>query len=231
VTDKDLGKYLPIGVQKSYFLLPKAEREILNIALERYQPGQQDPILVGDNGLLKTALRLMSVYRLKIERFDNAEIVYTRWIESVQVRGENHDVYLTFSPRFKRIWMQAQKKLPDHLAQNPIHVRLRSKYAVRLYEWAKHAAGGTKRITVEDIRKLFGLELVKDADGKIVRESPLAVWGNLRQRAVEVALSEINKKTDVRLEIESLEKVGPRITALNFSIVPQKNRKTGKAKQ
>jgi hypothetical protein len=26
VTDKDPAKYLPIGVQKSYFLLPKAER-------------------------------------------------------------------------------------------------------------------------------------------------------------------------------------------------------------
>jgi hypothetical protein len=32
-TFKDPAKYLPIGVQKSYFLLPKAEREILNTAL------------------------------------------------------------------------------------------------------------------------------------------------------------------------------------------------------
>jgi hypothetical protein len=80
VTDKNSAEYLPIGVHKSYFLRPKAEREILNIALERYQPGQHDPILIGGNGLPKTALRLMSVYRLKIERIDNAEIVYTRWI-------------------------------------------------------------------------------------------------------------------------------------------------------
>jgi hypothetical protein len=34
VTDKDPAKYLPIGVQKIYFLLPKADREILNTALE-----------------------------------------------------------------------------------------------------------------------------------------------------------------------------------------------------
>jgi hypothetical protein len=45
VTDKDPAKYLPIGVQKSYLLLPKAEREILNTALEQYQPGQKDRLI------------------------------------------------------------------------------------------------------------------------------------------------------------------------------------------
>jgi hypothetical protein len=84
VTNKDPAKYLPIGVQKSYFLLPKAEREIL-----------------------------------KIEKIENAEAVYTRWIESVQVKGENQDVYLTFSPRFKRVWMQAKKRMPEYVVQKP----------------------------------------------------------------------------------------------------------------
>jgi hypothetical protein len=44
VTDKDPVNYLPIGVRKSYLLLPKAEREILNTTIEQFQPGQQDPI-------------------------------------------------------------------------------------------------------------------------------------------------------------------------------------------
>jgi hypothetical protein len=129
VTDKDPAKYLSIGVQKSYLLLPKVEREILNIALERYRPGQHDPILVGGSGLLKITLRLMTAHRLKIEGIDNAEIVYTRWIESVQIRGANQDVYLTFSPRFKRIWLQAKKRMPDHVAQNST-TGMRSKYAL-----------------------------------------------------------------------------------------------------
>ena len=89
------AKYLPIGVQKSYLLLPKAEREILNTALEQYKPGRQDPMLIGDSGLLKTALRLMSAHRLKIEGIGDAQVVYTPWIESGQVRGENQELYLT----------------------------------------------------------------------------------------------------------------------------------------
>ena len=81
--------------------------------------------------MLKTAFRLMSAYRLKIEDIDDAEVVYTRWIEAVQVKGEN--LYLTFAPRFKRIWLQAKKVMPDYIAQNPADIGLRSKYALRLY--------------------------------------------------------------------------------------------------
>jgi plasmid replication initiation protein len=231
VTSQDPAKHLPIGVKKGYLLLPKAEREILNTALEQYQSGDSDPILVGGSGLLKTALRLMSAHRLKVEEIDNSQVVYTRWIESVQVRGENQQVYLTFSPRFKRIWMQAKKRMPDYVAQNPANAGLRSKYALLLYGWAKqHSAPGTKRITLEDVRKLFGLESVKDAAGNIIREAPLPNWANFQQRALYTAIAEINKKTDLHVKMESLEKLGTRVDALNFSIITQQIPKSGRAK-
>jgi plasmid replication initiation protein len=38
------------------------------------------------------------------------------------------------------------------------------------------------------------------------------------KRALDTAIAEINKKTDLHVEIESLEKVGPRVNAMNFSI-------------
>lgn len=105
--------------------------------------------------------------------------------------------------------MQVKKRMAAHVAQNPTHIRLRSKYAVRLYAWSKkHAATGTKRITLEEARKLFGLETVKDANGKIIRESPLSLWGNFRQRALNTAMAEINEKTDLHVEIESVGEIG-----------------------
>jgi hypothetical protein len=63
---KNLVKYLPMGVQKSYFLLPKSEREILNTALQQYQSDQHDPNRIGGTALLKTALQLMSAHRLEL---------------------------------------------------------------------------------------------------------------------------------------------------------------------
>ena len=35
------------SVQKSYFMLSDAERDVLNSALEKYRTGQAEPILVG----------------------------------------------------------------------------------------------------------------------------------------------------------------------------------------
>ena len=99
----DFGEVLPTGVQKSYFMLSKAERAILNTALEKYQPGQSEPILVGGKKALKPALRLMTRSRLKIDEIMDGRAVtsYTRWVDAVQVMdGETQEVYLTFSPRF-----------------------------------------------------------------------------------------------------------------------------------
>jgi hypothetical protein len=68
----------------------------------------------------------------------------------------------------------------------------------------KHVTSGTKRISLEQLRKLLGLESVKDAEGKIIQEAPLPVWANFRQRALDTAIAEITKKTDISIAIESL---------------------------
>jgi hypothetical protein len=67
VVRKGLPQFWPISVQKSYFMLSDAERNVLNIGLQKYRRGQSEPIFVGGENLLKPALKLMSLYRLRIE--------------------------------------------------------------------------------------------------------------------------------------------------------------------
>ena len=64
VIRKGLAEVLPTSVQKSYFMLSDPVRTVLNTALEKYRPGQSEPILVADAKVLKPALRLMTWYRL-----------------------------------------------------------------------------------------------------------------------------------------------------------------------
>jgi len=95
VIDKGLEESLPIGVQKSYFMLTEAERNLLNFALEKYRSGQNEPILVGGQRNLKPALRLAANYRLVIEEIKGSQAItsYTRWVDAVQVRGtENPEI-------------------------------------------------------------------------------------------------------------------------------------------
>jgi hypothetical protein len=92
----DPTRFLPIGVRKSYFLLSKVDRDVLNIALGKYQLAKSEPILVGDARLLKSALRLLTLYRLRIDeiRDGKAVMIYTRWLEGVQVKDESVSVTL-----------------------------------------------------------------------------------------------------------------------------------------
>jgi hypothetical protein len=65
-------------------------------------------------------------------------------------------------------------------------------------------------------RAVLGLESVKDAEVKVIQNAPLPVWANFRQRALDVAILEIDKKTDINIEIESLERSNHRRVTLRF---------------
>jgi plasmid replication initiation protein len=134
--------------------------------------------------------------------------------------AENREVYLTFSPRFEHIWLESKKRLLASAARTPPHTGLRSRYAIRLYAWAQeHRLAGSKRITLERLRTVLGLDSVKDPKGKVIRKAPLPVWVNLRQRALDLAIAQINQKTDLNITLESLERAAHRrVTALTFSI-------------
>jgi plasmid replication initiation protein len=226
VTNRDPAQLLPTSVQKSYFMLSRPTRAILDTALQKYRPGESEPIPVGGRNVLKPALRLMTYYRLVIEEIKDGQAVtsYTRWVDAVQVRGaENQEVYVTFSPRFERIWLESKKRLLECVAKKPANIGLRSRYALRLYSWAKkYVTIGTKRISLEQLRKVLGLESVRDAAGNFIRKAPLPVWANLRQRALETAIREINEKTDLNISLASLERSSHRrVTRLIFAIKTQ----------
>ena len=163
---------------------------------------------------------------MRIDEIKGSEVVtiYTRWIESVRVRGTvNQEVYVSFSPQFERIWLESKKHLPEYVAEKPANIGLRSQYSLRLYNWAKkYVTVGSKRISLERLRKVLGLQSVRDADGKMIQEAPLPVWANLRQRALDTAITEINRKTDLKISLEELGRARHRrITTLTFEIKAQ----------
>jgi plasmid replication initiation protein len=137
--------------------------------------------------------------------------------------GENQEVYVEFNPRFERIWLESKKRIPEYMAKRPANTGLRSQYALRLYGWAKnYVKAGTMSISLEDLRKVLGLESVKDTDGKVIKEAPMPLWANFRQRALDVAIREINTKTDLRIKLSSIERSKHRrVAGLTFTIKAQ----------
>jgi hypothetical protein len=98
------------------------ERNVLNIGLQKYRPGQSEPILIGGDNMLKPALRLMSDYRLRIDEIKGDAVLtsYTRWLEAVIVKGTvNQEIYVSFSPQFERICLESKNHLPEYVAEKP----------------------------------------------------------------------------------------------------------------
>ena len=227
MTKSDPAEFLPTSVQKSYFMLSRSTRAVLDTALRKYRPGRTDLIPVGGIVQLKPALRLMTAYRIVIQEVTGADVVtnYTRWLEFVQVKeGPEPEVYVAFSPRFERIWLESRKHLPEYMEEKPpANSRLRSQYSLRLYSWAKkYVEEGSQTIALEELRRVFGLESIKDPEGNVIKEAPLPVWANFQQRALDVAILEINTKTDLKIKLASTERSKHRrVVALNFLIKTQ----------
>ena len=88
MASRDPAQFLPTSIEKSYFMLSRSARAVLDTALQKYRPGRTDLIPVGGIDQLKPALRLMTAYRLVIQEVTGAEVLtsYTRWLECVQVK-------------------------------------------------------------------------------------------------------------------------------------------------
>jgi hypothetical protein len=56
----------------------------------------------------------------------------------------------------------------------------------------------TQKESLEQLQEVLGLESMQDAEGNIIQEAPLPVWASFRQRALDTAIAEITKKTDIR---------------------------------
>jgi Initiator Rep protein, WH2 len=76
--------------------------------------------------------------------------------------------------------------------------------------------------SLEELRWVFGLESIKDADGNVIKEAPLPVWANFQQLALDVAILEVNAKTDLKIKLASIERLKHRrVVALNFAMKTQ----------
>jgi hypothetical protein len=168
----------------------------------------------------------MNVYRLRIDEIkEDAVTSYTRWLEAVIVKGtENQRGLRDVSVRFSNAsgWNR-RNGCRSMLRKNRGILGYAPNILIRLYSWAKkYASVGKKRVSLPELRKVLGLETVTDAEGSVIQESPLPIWANFRQRALDPPILEINKKTDLKIELQSLERAKHRrVTFLTLSIEEQ----------
>jgi plasmid replication initiation protein len=149
-------------------------------------------------------------------------VLYARWLSSITLVEKRMVLHLDpgVVPHLERL-KNHQKEDSERAS-----VKLASQYSIRLYEWAwkwRHVV--LKRISIPQIRKVLGVDDVTDEQGNVISEKCLVHWPNLKQRAIDRALHEINEKTDLSIRLVAVGQAKyRRVLSLAFEI-KEKNRK------
>ncbi|WP_456391214.1 replication initiation protein [Hydrogenimonas sp.] len=115
-------------------------------------------------------------------------------------------IYCSFHPKLKPYMLQLKEQFTKYRLENIL--RFKSVYSIRMYELAKswEARGGFE-ISVDDLRKMFGLE------GKY------KLYADLKRKIIERSLKEINSLSDIRISYKE-KKIGRKVTDLIFTVKP-----------
>jgi hypothetical protein len=221
------------GILESFAKLPRTERELIRRLLEKFDTQGAGiitfPIPFGREQVKERRQFLLPIYRLiRYHRLNFESVVdgavrltYLPWIESITTirAGKREELELRLNGNYQKIWRTLKESL------GKTGVRLKSQYSSRLYQWAKqNVEVGFRRVSLATLRKILGLEDILDESGKLVQEAPLEAWANVKQRALDHALREINLHSDIELEVEFTGRGSYRkVNSLGFRITAKKN--------
>jgi len=136
----------------------------------------------------------MTSYRLVIR-----EVVGTRCLpvtpggsNACIKAGQEQEVFVAFSPRFERLCLESRKRSRSTWSRSrPIPRFGVNTHCVSTVGRRSTLRTESETISLEELRRVFGLESIKDAEGNIIQKAPLPVWPNFQQRALDVAILEI----------------------------------------
>jgi plasmid replication initiation protein len=208
---------------EAFYKLTPDERQIVLEIVERLKPGVT-AFEFDDFDLQSAAMKLLTYHRLVLHNDDKQNsVLYARWLSSITMVDKKMVLHIDpgLHPHLERL--RNHQEADSERAS----VKLASQYSIRLYEWAwnwRHV--GLKRVSIPHIRKVLGVDEVRDAQGNIISEKCLVHWPNLKQRAIDRALHEINEKTDLHLKLVAVGQAKyRRVLSLAFEI-REKKRKT-----
>lgn len=136
----------------------------------------------------------MTYYRLVIREVVGDEMLtsYTRWLECVHKGRPGAGGFVAFSPRFERLCLESRKRSRSTWSRSrPIPRFGVNTHCVSTVGRRSTLRTESETISLEELRRVFGLESIKDAEGNIIQKAPLPVWPNFQQRALDVAILEI----------------------------------------
>lgn len=149
---------------------------------------------------------MQKVFEVRI----NKKVIQVAWLSYVAYNESEGTIDIRFDPFLRPYLLELKKEFTSYKLENV--VKLKSSYAIRIYELLKQYEKLQERtFLLDDLRKMLGAEDIYPA------------YGNFKQRVLVPAQKELKKKTDISFEIEEI-KVGRRVNKIKFLIFPTKKK-------
>lgn len=160
-------------------------------------------------GACATLFERQFTYMEKQEK--GVRVAKSRWVSEVAYNDETSTIDVTFSEAIIPLLNMLEAHFTSYELEKVAD--LNSKYSVRLYEIliAWRSTGKTPIIEVENIRYRLG-----------VLETEYKVLADLKKRVLDLAVNEINEKTDIQVSYEQ-HKQGRKIIGFSFELKTKKS--------
>ena len=139
------------------------------------------------------------------------------WISSMEKNPNDKSITFSFDPKLRPFLLGLSR---NYFAYHTLHAfNLDSAYSIRLYQWAKSREylRRPQQVALHDLRHFLGTVEI-DCDGVITKES-LKRYNDFKKVALQPAVHEINKKTDIMIAFHEIKQPGTKIIcAIIFSI-------------
>ena len=184
---------------KSYIFNIKDLKELLGIKSNNYH-----------NEIKKVTRNLISK-TLSIPEPDG--LLQISWLSSAKYYDKKGYVELSFDPKLKPYLLRLKKCFTSYKLDNVI--KLRSRYAFRLYEmFKKNELLGIVKYPIKFLRERF-----------MLKPSELKQWIDFKRYCIEAGLKEINKKTDLKVSYKPIKEFGRAYTHIIFYITKREKPK------
>jgi Initiator Replication protein len=134
----------------------------------------------------------------------NNKIIQVSWLSYVAYNKSEGTIDIRFDPFLRPYLLELKKEFTSYKLENV--VKLKSSYAIRLYELLKQYEKIQERtFLLKDLRKILGVEGIYPA------------YGNFKQRVLVSAQKELANKTDISFQIEEIKRER-KVTKVKFLI-------------
>lgn len=149
---------------------------------------------------------------IEIEDLDKGSLLQIGWISSAEYVEKKGYVKICFDPKLRPYLLQIKGSYTQFTLLNIL--KLRSVYAVRIYELLKQYEGFLKerKFHLEALRKMLG-----------INDNEYKLYGDFKRYVLEKAKNEINKTTDLYIDYRII-KIGRKVEAVVFLINPSTNK-------